>query len=161
MPRDYAPIADRVRAAELPQDATRDQRMNTVVDALWDGLSNQGVSWAGFYIADEDATADERLILGPRRDKPACSPIGLHGVCGAAYRTGETQIVRDVKDLGENYVACDPRDRSEIVIPLFETAPGGAGRCWGVLDLDSFDVGAFDERDEQGLKEVLAAAALG
>ena len=127
--------------------------MQVVVDALWDGLHETGVSWVGFYLAD----GADRLVLGPRRDKPACSPIGLHGVCGQAFTARRTRIVRDVAELGEAYIACDPRDRSEIVVPLLE-APAGA--CWGLLDLDSHEVAAFDERDEQGLKTVLRAVGL-
>jgi putative methionine-R-sulfoxide reductase with GAF domain len=65
-------------------------------------------------------------------------------------------VVRDVADLGEGYVACDPRDLAEVVIPLFEPD----GTCWGVLDLDSFDVGAFDESDVTGLSSLLVAAGL-
>lgn len=130
--------------------------MQAVVDALWEAFADRGYSWVGFYLEDPDAPDETRLVLGPRRDKPACSPIGLHGACGTAYLSGETLIVRDVKDLGENYIACDPRDRSEIVIPVTD----GDGRCRGVLDVDSFEVGAFDDRDEAGLREVLAAARL-
>jgi len=154
--RDYEAVARRVRAA-VSAGSGREARMRAIADAVWEELHELGVSWVGFYVVDESAPESERLVLGPRRDAPACSPIGLHGVCGAGYRTGEIQIVRDTNDLGPNYVACDPRDRSEIVLPLFERRDGER-RCWGVLDLDSWDVGAFDERDARGLAAVLAAA---
>ncbi len=140
-------------AATLRPRGTRRRRMQAVVDALWDGLHENGVSWVGFYLAD----GPDALVLGPRRDKPACSPIGLHGVCGQAFTTGRTRIVRDVAELGDAYIACDPRDRSEIVIPLSE--PSGGAR-WGVLDVDSHEVGAFDETDERGLLTVLRASGL-
>jgi len=156
--RDYDPIAAHLRDA-IPPDADRGARLILVVDALWNHLHDQGVSWVGFYLADDAAPEDQRLILGPRRDTPACSPIGLHGVCGSGRRTGEVQIVRDTADLGDHYVACDPRDRSEIVVPLFEMRDGRR-TCWGVLDLDSWDVGAFDETDAAGLARVLTAAGL-
>lgn len=149
--RDYRAVADRVRAAS--GDAGREGRMKVVVDALWDGLHDKGVSWVGFYVADESAPEEQRLVLGPRRDKPACSPIGLHGVCGQGYLGRCVRIVEDVQALGGNYIACDPRDRSEIVLPIIED-----DRCVGVLDVDSWDVGAFTERDEEGLRKVLAAA---
>ncbi|MGP1309791.1 MAG: GAF domain-containing protein, partial [Phycisphaerales bacterium] len=93
---------------------------------------------------------------GPRRDKPACSPIGMHGACGKCFLSGETLVVRDVKDLGPNYVACDPRDQSELVVPCVDS--GGA--CWAVLDFDSFDVGAFGDADARGAIHVLEAAGL-
>jgi putative methionine-R-sulfoxide reductase with GAF domain len=126
--------------------------MQVVVDLLWDALADSGVSWVGFYLPD----GDDALVLGPRRDKPACSPIGLHGACGQAFTQRRIMVVRDVADLGDGYIACDPRDRSEVVVPLFDEA----GACWAVLDLDSHDVGAFDESDAEGLVAVLAAAGL-
>ena len=146
--RDYVTIAARIRAA-----GDAETRMRAVVDAMWQGLHRAGISWLGFYIDHADQPDDRRLILGPCRDKPACSPIGLHGVCGQALRLKQTRIVSDVSALGGNYVACDPRDRSEIVVPLVDER----GQCWAVLDLDSHEVGAFDESDDRGLRHVLAA----
>lgn len=143
-------------AAQLSRTGSRDERMRRVVDALWEGLRDTGVSWVGFYLDQPGEPDDQRLVLGPRRDKPACSPIGLNGVCGQALTSRATRIVPDVRELGANYVACDPRDRSEIVIPLIDAR----GSCWGVLDLDSHDIGAFDETDERGLRTVLAAGGL-
>ena len=131
--------------------------MVAVVDALWQGLRDTGVTWVGFYVDVPGESDDSRLVLGPCRDKPGCSPIGLHGVCGQALRFRQPRIVDDVAELGAEYVACDPDDRSEIVVPVF----AGSGCCWGVLDLDSHAVGAFDESDEKGLRRVLVAAGLG
>ena len=142
-------------AAKVSADGDRERRMTSVVDALWETLAPTGVSWVGFYVDRPGEPDDRRLVLGPRRDKPACSPIGLHGACGQALLARETLIVRDVAELGEGYIACDPRDRSEIVVPLLD---GDA--AWGVLDLDSFDVGAFGEADAVGLTRVLRAAGL-
>ncbi|MFH1746485.1 MAG: GAF domain-containing protein [Planctomycetota bacterium] len=145
--RDYQAMAATVAA---PGD--RRQRMRAVVDALWDGLQDAGVSWVGFYLPQ----GAEEMVLGPSRNKPTCSPIGMHGICGQGFLQRQPIVVRDVRDLGENYVACDPRDRSEVVIPLLEAD----GTCWGVLDLDSLDMDAFDERDVTGLRAVLRAAEL-
>jgi len=149
-PRPYEQIARRV-AERVAPDATREQRMQLVVDALWDALRDRGVSWVGFYLKSPDA---DEMLLGPHRDKPACSPIGLHGVCGRCWRERQPLVVRDVRDLGENYVACDPRDQSEVVLPCLDPD----GTPWAVLDLDSFDLASFDERDVQGLQRVLDAA---
>lgn len=153
--RDYETLIHQIKQQCADSD-DRESRMRIVADAIWDAFASQGVSWGGFYIADETAPEEQRLILGPRRDKPACSPIGVHGVCGAGYRTRRIQIIRDVRDLGPNYVACDPRDQSEIVIPLLDERDDRT--CWGVLDLDSFDIGAFNETDAAGLVRVLTAA---
>jgi putative methionine-R-sulfoxide reductase with GAF domain len=149
-PRPYETIAHRVTAAIEP-GASRDRRMHVAVDALWDGLRDRGVSWVGFYLKSPDA---DELLLGPHRDKPACSPIGLHGACGRCWRERQPLVVPDVRDLGENYVACDPRDRSEIVLPCLD--PDGSP--WAVLDLDSFDLAAFDHTDVTGLQSVLNVA---
>ena len=127
--------------------------MQSVVDELWAQFSDTGVSWVGFYLYVPER---DEMVLGPRRDKPACSPIGMHGACGRAFRDDTPLIVRDVKELGENYIACDPKDRSEVVLPIRDAG----GTVIGVLDLDSFDVGSFDETDVAGLERVLAAAGL-
>jgi putative methionine-R-sulfoxide reductase with GAF domain len=122
-----------------------------LTDALWDALSPGGVSWIGFYffeprcMIDPSGTrpAEDGMLLGPCRNKPACSPIGLHGACGRSYLTRRSLVVTDVKRLGANYVACDPRDQSELVVPLLDEH----GHAVGVLDADSFDIGAFTRDD--------------
>lgn len=135
--------------------------MQQVVDLIWKAFADQGVSWVGFYLPEtgEGATSDgsaRHLVLGPMRDKPACSPIGLHGACGQAFRSRQPMVVRDVADLGSDYIACDPRDRSEVVVPLLDAD----GECQAVIDLDSHDRDAFSEHDVAGLTAVLRAARL-
>ncbi len=152
MMRDYGTIAITV-AKSLSAGAGLDCRMQTIVDRLWEKLSDTGVSWLGFYLYVPER---DEMVLGPRRDKPACSPIGMHGACGRVFRDDAALIVRDVKELGENYIACDPKDRSEVVLPIHDLR----GAPIGVLDLDSFDVGSFDETDVAGLRRILAAAGL-
>ncbi len=147
MKRPYDQIAERIVVG-----GNRAQRMRAVVDGLSDALHDKGVAWVGFYLHE----GGDELVLGPLRDKPACSPIGLHGVCGQAFRSGEARVVRDVAELGDEFIACDPRDRSEVVVPCFESD----GRCWGVLDLDSHELGAFTDADAAGLRMVLEAAGL-
>lgn len=154
--RDYQPVVDRVREGVAEVEGER-ARMQVVADALWDAFGGdgpgRGVSWIGFYTM---APSGEEMLLGPRRDKPACSPIGMQGVCGLSYTERMAIVVRDVRELGDGYIACDPKDLSEVVVPLFD-AWGG---CAGVLDGDSYEVGAFDERDVAGLTQVLEAAGL-
>ena len=136
--------------------------MERFVVESWRVLSQSGVSWVGFYLGpgaktDEGAVVGtDEMILCAREPKPACSPIGVHGACGQSWSQGETLIVTDVKHLGEGYVACDPRDTSELVIPLFDSD----GSAWGVLDLDSIDAGSFDETDARELAGALFEVGL-
>ncbi len=133
-------------------DARHDRLMREIVEALWDQFAGSPYSWVGFYLFSPDGT---QLILGPHRDKPACSPLPLHGVCGAAAKSGATQIVPDVKALGDKHVECDPRNQSEIAVPVFDKK----GKVWGVLDVDSEAKGAFDEMDQRWLERLLKVFA--
>lgn len=139
--------------------------MSRVCDALWSAFGGEGddeFSWLGFYLFQADAMAavdaarPAGMVLGPRRDKPACSPIGLHGACGQSYERGVTLVVRDVADLGAGYIACDPRDRSELVIPCWNED----GSRWGVFDADSFGVGTFDAHDAGQIERLLVHSGL-
>ncbi|MFZ9880511.1 MAG: GAF domain-containing protein [Phycisphaerales bacterium] len=133
-------------------------RLAPLCDILWDALSPRGLSWVGFYLEDSETPAGHDgggMVLAARRDKPACSPIGLHGVCGQSFVEEAVRLVEDVALLGAGYIACDPRDRSEVVIPIYR-----AGGRWGVLDADSHEVACFGTPDILGLCSVLRAAGL-
>jgi putative methionine-R-sulfoxide reductase with GAF domain len=146
--RDYAGMVLRLKPAP-----DRQMLMYNAVDAMWETLATRGVSWIGFYLKVPDK---DEMVLGPRRDKPACSPIGLHGMCGRCWQEKKPIIVKDVATLGANYIACDPKDKSEVVIPLFE--PDGS--CWGVLDADSYDVDSFQDFDVAGLTRAVERVGL-
>jgi putative methionine-R-sulfoxide reductase with GAF domain len=149
--RDYASLADALRPlASLPDDA---EKMRAATDLLWQGLSGQGVHWLGFYALDGTGKA---MVLVSCRPKPACSPIGLHGVCGRGVLERRAQVVEDCHALGEAHIVCDPANRSEVVVPLL----GEDGSCSAVLDLDSQDLAAFTEEDARGFEAVLRAAGL-
>ena len=60
------------------------------------------INWVGFYLAQ-----GETLVLGPFQGKTACIEIPKgRGVCGAAFQTGETQLVPDVHAF-PGHIACD------------------------------------------------------
>lgn len=102
------------------------------------------LNWAGFYFFD-----GTELVVGPFQGLPACVRIPLDkGVCGAAARTRETQLVRDVHAF-PGHIACDAASRSEIVIPLLK---GDA--LIGVLDIDSPIEARFDADDQHGLEAI-------
>jgi len=155
--RDY----DAIRALSF-DGRSRDDAMRALVRALWHAHAEAYVSWVGFYVGPgehtpEGETAQENeMLLADREPKPACSPIGMHGACGRSYSEKTTLIINDVRALGEGYVACDPRDLSELVVPLLRTD----GTCWGVLDLDSFQTNAFSEHDASELHAALRRAKL-
>jgi L-methionine (R)-S-oxide reductase len=104
------------------------------------------LNWAGFYLFD-----GKELVLGPFMGKPACVRIPLtRGVCGAAGRTRQTQLVKNVHDF-PGHIACDSASNSEIVVPLVYQ-----DRLIGVLDIDSPKLARFDEEDQAGFEKLAA-----
>ncbi len=134
----------------------RQAGMAMFIAAAWPRLQEHGVSWIGFYQADHLLPDTTCMLLAAREPKPACSPIGLHGACGQSFKSAKPMVVRDVAQLGADYIACDPRDKSELVVPCFDKA----GNAWGVIDLDSFDIGSFDERDARNVEKLLQVCQL-
>ena len=107
---------------------------------LWQELPD--LNWAGFYKMTEDA-----LVLGPFQGKPACIRIPAgKGVCGTAVAEDRTQLVYNVHEF-PGHIACDSASNSEIVVPLHVK-----GKIWGVLDIDSPNIGRFSEADRAGLE---------
>jgi putative methionine-R-sulfoxide reductase with GAF domain/alkylhydroperoxidase family enzyme len=111
---------------------------------IWHGLPD--LNWAGFYFRK-----GAELVLGPFQGKPACVRIAIgSGVCGAAAARVASMIVPDVHEF-PGHIACDPRSRSELVVPLVEN-----GGVLGVLDLDSPLRARFDDADRAGCEELAA-----
>ena len=101
-------------------------------------------SWIGFYI-----TRGHELVLGPFQGKVACVRIAFgRGVCGAAAAERRTVVVPDV-DQFPGHIACDAGSRSEIVVPILRR-----GEVVAVLDLDSYELAAFDDDDAAGLRPI-------
>ncbi|EMJ3467090.1 TPA: GAF domain-containing protein [Vibrio harveyi] len=106
----------------------------------------EDLNWAGFYLTEGD-----ELVLGPFQGKPACVRIPMgRGVCGTAAQTNSVQRVYDVHAF-EGHIACDAASNSEIVIPFTIN-----GEVAGVLDIDSPNIGRFNEIDEEGLTHFMA-----
>jgi GAF domain-containing protein len=99
--------------------------------------------WTGFY----RVVAPQVLKIGPYQGGHGCLVIPFFkGVCGAAARTRQPQIVPDV-DAFPGHIACAASTRSELVLPVF----GKAGRLIGVFDIDSNRPAAFTEADATAL----------
>lgn len=106
--------------------------------------------WTGFY----RVTAPELLKIGPYQGGHGCLKIPFaRGVCGAAARTGEVQLVRDV-DAFPGHIACASSTRSELVLPVWD----GTGQLLGVFDIDSDQPDAFTEDDAKALTQILQKA---
>ncbi|SES95250.1 GAF domain-containing protein [Paracoccus homiensis] len=141
---DYTDIAARIRA--LTEGETDEVAlMATIACELHH--SDDRFDWTGFY----RVTAPELLKIGPYQGGHGCLVIPFsRGVCGAAARTGQVQLVADV-DAFPGHIACASSTRSEIVLPVF----GKGGRLIGVLDIDSDRPDAFNEADAAALKDIL------
>jgi GAF domain-containing protein len=106
-------------------------------------------SWVGFYVMRGD-----ELVLGPFQGKVACVRIALgRGVCGTAAAERRTVIVADV-DKFPGHIACDAGSRSEIVVPII-----ASGKLVAVLDVDSYELAAFDDEDAAGLHRIAELVA--
>jgi GAF domain-containing protein len=112
-------------------------------------------SWTGFYLADPARPGE--LVVGPYQGPLGCLRIPPgKGVCGAAFATGQTQLVPDVHAF-PGHIACDAAARSELVVPL----PGPDGRPFGVLDVDSHAPEAFGPVDAAALERLCAGLLQG
>ncbi|WP_068115743.1 GAF domain-containing protein [Tropicimonas marinistellae] len=109
--------------------------------------ADERFDWTGFY----RVVAPGLLKIGPYQGGHGCLIIPFaRGVCGAAARTGDVQIVDDVEAF-DGHIACSSTTRSEIVLPVRDA--GGA--LIGVLDIDSDRPAAFDAEDAAGLGRIL------
>jgi len=111
--------------------------------------SDTRFDWTGFY----RNVGGEVLKIGPYQGGHGCLVIPFsRGVCGAAARTGQVQLVADVAAF-DGHIACASSTRSELVLPVCN----GTGALLGVFDIDSNQADAFDARDADGLALILAA----
>jgi len=102
--------------------------------------------WTGFYLLNEG-----ELIVRTYQGPVACQALEKgRGVCWAAILRGETVIVPDVHAF-PGHIACDSRSRSEIVVPLKDKG----GNIIGVFDIDSKELGSFDETDQVWLERIV------
>ncbi len=101
--------------------------------------------WTGFYFV-----ADEReLHVGPYQGPVACQVLRERGVCWHCVRTGRPVVVPDVAQF-PGHIACDPRAKSEIALPVLK-----GGRVVAVLDVDADRLAQFSEEDIAPLERIL------
>ena len=99
---------------------------------------------------------NNELILGPFQGRPACTHIPFSkGVCGAAYRTSQVQLVPDVTAIAD-HIACDSASRSELCVPVLVN-----GECVLLIDMDAPTIAYFTEEmaaeQKEAAKEIASA----
>ena len=109
--------------------------------------SDPRFDWVGVYLlnADKNELWLHNYVGSPTEH--AQIPVGT-GVCGTAVEQGSNIRVDDVTAV-ENYLACDPDVRSEMVVLI-----RAGDEIFGQLDLDSSEEAAFTEEDESALAMV-------
>jgi L-methionine (R)-S-oxide reductase len=106
-------------------------------------------NWVGIYLL-----AGDTLVLGPfagPETEHTRIPLGS-GVCGTAADQGRNLVVDDVTKL-DNYLACSPGTRSEMVVLIRDGAD-----IVGQFDVDSDDLGAFQPDDVDNLRPLAELA---
>ncbi len=122
-----------------------DARMATIVAVLHHKMET--FFWTGFY-----CLKDGELLVKTYQGLVACQVLKKNtGVCWAGVNQGKTIIVPDVQQF-PGHIACDSRSKSEIVVPLKDSA----NRTIGVLDVDSTMLNAFDQADAEYLEKIVA-----
>ncbi|AXI53196.1 diguanylate cyclase [Sulfitobacter sp. JL08] len=103
--------------------------------------------WTGFY----RVTEPDLLKIGPYQGGHGCLVIPFsRGVCGAAARTGQVQLVPDVTAF-DDHIACVASTLSELVLPV----RNHAGELIAVFDIDSDRPDAFTQTDADRLADIL------
>jgi len=137
-PQQYADLLDAIKAVTYDEPDSI-ANMANVSALLWEFIPD--LNWAGFY-----RMVDDELVLGPFVGRPACIRIALDkGVCGAAAKTGEAQLIDDVHAF-PGHIACDGDTNSELVVPVTKN-----GKVTHVIDLDSPSLSRFDGEDKAGV----------
>lgn len=102
---------------------TRFSNFSNTASLLWHAYHSlpgpsSSVNWSGFYFLNP--SKPQQLLLGPFHGQVACQTINFgRGVCGAAAKTQQTQLVPDVEKF-PGHIACDGASKSEIVVPIIK-----------------------------------------
>lgn len=143
----YERIFDQLSGLIDGKSPTLAAAMSTICAVLHAKMPHH--SWTGFYyVAGED-----ELIVGPYQGPVACQILRGEGVCLHAVTTRAPVVVRDIEAFAD-HIACDPRTKSEIVIPIFRQ-----GEIVAVLDIDSDKAAQFTNEDIAPLERILSLLA--
>lgn len=119
-------------------------RMATVAAVLYFKMDK--VFWCGFY-----TLTDGELVVGPYQGPVACQVLVKdQGVCWSGINEQKSIVVPDVEKF-PGHIACDPRSKSEIVVPVRDKN----GRIIAVLDIDSKELNSFNNHDAEQLEKIV------
>ena len=125
--------------ARLDELSAAGADLDQLLEAAVQGLSGMDprFHWTGVY----ELFSDNVLRLGPFVGAPTDHVfIGVgNGVCGTAVAEKRNQNIPDVREIS-NYLACSTQTRSELVVLI-----RSGERIFAQIDIDSHQVGAFDE----------------
>lgn len=128
----------------MPTCSNPESRMNTIIAVLHHKMDYY--FWTGFYFLNQ-GELQVKMYQGP----VACMQLAKDkGVCWEGINTRKPVLVKNVEEF-PGHIACDGRSKSEVVVPLFNPE----NTLLGVLDIDSDQLNAFDEVDEQNLVKIL------
>lgn len=133
-------------AEERREGASRDELLRSAVRRI--AASEDYYDWVGVYLLEDEDELVLHNYIGPPTDHDRIE-VG-QGVCGTAVAEERDVNVPDVEEV-ENYLACSPDTRSEMVVLIRDS---DEGQIHGQLDLDSDRRAAFDDRDRHELKIV-------
>ena len=128
------------------------------LDELMDLMTRRfAYRYVSIYLLGDDGM----LRLGAQRGYETAMETfdGTRGVIGRVMRTGESALVRDVRD-DPDYAVAEAGVQSEIAVPLI-----AGGELLGVLNVEDARVGGLDESDRSTLiliaERLAGAIALG
>ena len=122
--------------------------LDTILETAMAGLHvlDPRLHWTGIYELFPDNVLHLGAFVGAPTDHVFIG-VGT-GVCGTAVAEKRNMNIPDVREIS-NYLACSTSTRSELVV-LIRTGD----TIHAQIDIDSHEVGAFDEGTVAGVQKV-------
>lgn len=140
-----------------------DEILTNLVEQAWKLTGTQGLQAEfsclllenGSYLTFEAAYPPETLTgLRQRPGRIDLSQPQRYGVTGRAFKTGEPQLVTNVRQ-DPHYLPYSEDTTSELAVPIKIE-----GYVVGVINVEHSQPGAFDERDQETLVALATQAAI-
>lgn len=147
-PGRYDRIYDQLRDLIVGRSPNLTAAMATICAVLHHKMPHH--FWTGFYLV----ASPDRLHVGPYQGPVACQILEGRGVCLHCARTAKPIVVPDVEQF-PGHIACDPRSKSEIALPVIDRSSRQESPVVAVLDIDAHKVGQFDADDIEPLQRIL------